>query len=60
MVTVIYPDVNEAQSARQDKVGTLQLMQRNDFEIYLEPLTARDIANNNTGAILTWNSHLSQ
>ena len=60
MITVIYPDVNEAQSAKQDKVGKLQLMQSNDFELDLEPLTANDIARNNTSAILALNSHLNQ
>lgn len=60
MVTVVYPDVYEAQSAKQGKVGKLQLMQSNDFEIDLEPLSADDIARNNTAAILALNSHLNQ
>jgi hypothetical protein len=60
MITVVYPDVYEAQSAKQDKVGKLQLMQSNDFEIELEPLSAGDIAKNNTSAILSLNSHLNQ
>lgn len=59
MVTVVLPDVYEAQSARQDKVGKLQLMQSNDYEIDLEPLTASDIAKNNTSAILALNGHLN-
>ncbi len=60
MVTVVLPDVYEAQSAKQSTVGKLQLMQSNDFEIDLEPLSADDIARNNTAAILALNSHLNQ
>ena len=60
MVTVVLPDVYQAQAAKQETVGRLQLMQSNDYEVDLEPLSADDIARNNTEAILGLNSHLNQ
>ena len=60
MVTAVLPGVYEAQAAKQDTVGKLQLMQSPDYEVDLEPLTAVEIARKNTDAILGLNTHLSQ
>ncbi len=60
MVQVVYPDVTAAALSKQDAVGKLQLMESNEFEQDLEPMSANDIAKANTVGILAINSHLSQ
>jgi hypothetical protein len=56
MVKTIYPDLQAANSAKQEQVAGLQLMASNDFEVDLEALSGDQIARANTGAILAMNA----
>ena len=60
MVETILPEIGNAAATKQQVVGKLQLMDSNDFEDDLEPMTAEDIAKANTRGILGINTYLNQ
>lgn len=60
MVETVLPEIGAAAAGKQQAVGELQLMESNDFEQDLEPMTADAIARANTRGILAINGYLNQ
>jgi len=54
----MYEDYGKAAGEKQENVSSLQLLQENDFEENLEPLTTDQISRKNTSAILSLNKLL--
>lgn len=59
MIISYTPQVGEAASQKQQKVGAIQQAANDGFEIDLEPMTAKQIAEANTHAILSLSSSLN-
>jgi hypothetical protein len=59
MIVKYYGDIGAAESTKQQKLGALQQAQANNFEVDLEKMTAEQIAQANTSAILALSSALN-
>jgi len=60
MVSRVLPDIDRAGGLKQEAVGAIQMMEANEFELDLEPMSGEQIAQANSRAILSLNRQLAE